>query len=419
MYSQYRQDQLFVEDVSIESIATEYGTPAYVYSRTAIEDSYNKFAAQWSETKHTICYSVKANSNLAILNILARLGSGFDIVSMGELERVLRAGGDPQKTVFSGVGKTSEEISRALDVGIYCFNVESRSEFNLIKQIAESRNQIAPISIRVNPDVDAKTHPYIATGLRENKFGINMMDALGLYEDASLCKHIRIKGIDCHIGSQITEIAPFTMALERVLELANQLSAKGINIEHLDLGGGLGVKYQDEIPLDIEEYASAIKQMLGSKSYHLIFEPGRFITANAGWLITRLLQLKENGGKHFAVVDAAMNDLLRPALYGAWQEALPVNNRTGDARAYDIVGPVCESADYLAKNRSLVLQEGDLLALSSAGAYGFVMSSNYNSRNRPPEILVHGNSSFCIRKRETIEDQLKLERLQYTKTLVN
>lgn len=423
MYAHYRENQLYIEDVSVEAIAGTYDTPCYVYSRAAIEDAYRRFAAAWTDIDHSICYSVKSNSNLAVLNILAQLGSGFDIVSGGELERVLRAGGDPQKTVFSGVGKTPSEIHRALDVEIFCFNVESRSELELIKKISAARNLIAPVSIRVNPDVDPNTHPHIATGLRDNKFGVDMEEAIALYEDATGCKHINLLGIDCHIGSQITEISPFTLALEKILDLARRLEKKGIEIRHLDLGGGLGVKYKDETAVDIEEYAAAIRQMLGSGKYHLAFEPGRYITANAGWLIARVLYLKENQGKHFAVVDAAMNDLLRPALYDAWQEVLPATVRPGNAgsdagnstgngaRNYDIVGPVCESADYLAKDRKLSLLENDLLVVASAGAYGFVMSSNYNSRNRPPEILVDGDQSFCVRKRETIDDQLKLEQL--------
>lgn len=405
----YKRDQLFIENVSLESIVETYGTPTYVYSRAAIEEAFNQFSSQWSGMDHTVCYSVKANSNLGVLSLLARLGSGFDIVSQGELERVIRAGGDPRKTVFSGVGKTRKEISRALELGIFCFNVESRSELELIEKVADSSKLLAPVSIRVNPDVDAKTHPYIATGLKNNKFGVSAQEAIVLYEYARQSTHLQILGIDCHIGSQITEISPFTQALEKILELSDQLAQKGIEIQHLDLGGGLGVRYEHEPLLDLEEYSSAIKQMLGSRKYHLIFEPGRFITANAGWLVTRLLYMKTNEGKNFAVVDTAMNDLLRPALYQAWQEVLPAVMRSGEGKILDVVGPVCESADYLAKDRELNLQENDLLAIGNAGAYGFSMSSNYNSRNRPAEIIVDGSESFCVRKRETIEDQLRLE----------
>lgn len=418
-----------MEQVSLSEIADTHGTPTFVYSEAAITHAYRSLADAFGEHPHHICYAVKANSNLAILQILADLGAGFDIVSGGELERVLRAGGDPATIVFSGVGKQDWEIEKALTVGIGCFNVESASELDRIEQIATRLNAVAPISIRVNPDVDAGTHPYIATGLKENKFGVSAEEAIGLYQQAFNADALKVRGIDCHIGSQITELSPFLNALEHVLVLLDQLEAMGIAVEHLDLGGGIGVRYRDETPLDTGEFASAILQVMGKRPQRLMFEPGRLITANAGLLLTRVNTLKQNEAKHFAVVDAAMNDLIRPALYQAWQDIVRVNedpfkgnpfngnpfngNRADRQRAeWDVVGPVCETGDFLARARELDLVEGDLLAILSAGAYGFVMSSNYNTRGRAAEILVDGSTAHVIRQRETIDDLLQLETLK-------
>lgn len=403
-YFNQRNDSLYAEDCSISDIAKQYGTPLYVYSRATIERHWHAFNDAAGMQKHLICYAVKANSNLAILNVLARLGSGFDIVSQGELSRVLAAGGDAKKVVFSGVGKKSSEIAFALAQGIFCFNVESAAELERINQVAKQLDTIAPISLRVNPDVDAGTHPYISTGLKENKFGINIDDAVELYQHAASFSHLEIKGVDCHIGSQLTELTPFLDALDRVLLLIDQLEAKGIKLSHLDVGGGLGVCYQNETPPHPKEYAKAIADKLQGYDLTLIYEPGRAIMANAGILVTEVEYLKSNGNRNFAIVDAAMNDLIRPALYQAWQAIIPVEQRHDiEEQYYDVVGPVCETGDFLGKNRPLAIVAGDLLAIRSAGAYGFTMSSNYNSRPRAAEILVDGTTAHIVRKRETIK----------------
>ncbi|MBK1648066.1 diaminopimelate decarboxylase [Rhabdochromatium marinum] len=405
--------QLKVEAVPLQQIAERYGTPCYVYSRATLERHWRAFDQAFGDRAHLICFAVKANSNLAVLDVLARLGSGFDIVSVGELERVLAAGGDPGKILFSGVGKQASEITRALEVGIRCFNIESSAELERIDRIARAQGRVAPISVRVNPDVDAGTHPYIATGLAENKFGIDIHDALAVYQRAAAMPGVRVVGIDCHIGSQLTELAPFVAALDRVLALADQLQTLGIPIEHLDLGGGLGVCYTDEQPPSPAAYVDALLERLGDRPYQLLLEPGRAIAANAGVLLTRVEHLKRNGEHQFAILDAAMNDLIRPALYQARQDIVPVCERaaTADtpAQNYDLVGPVCETGDFLGKARRLVLAEGDLLAVRSSGAYGFVMSSNYNSRPRAPEILVAGDQLHVARPRETIADLFATE----------
>ncbi len=408
----YRNGQLYAEDVPLASIAEQYETPTYVYSRAALTEHFLAYQNALADCAHLICYAVKANSNIAVLNLLAQLGSGFDIVSAGELERVLSAGGDPTKTVFSGVGKQPQEIARALEVGIFCFNVESATELSTINQVAGELGKVARVSIRVNPDVDAGTHPYISTGLPENKFGIDIADARAIYRHATTLPHLRVVGVDCHIGSQLTSVAPFLAALERILLLVEQLAADGIAIEHLDLGGGLGVRYRDETPPDPQTYIDAIRQRIGQRDLTLIFEPGRSIAANAGVLLTRVNQLKSNPQKNFAIVDAAMNDLLRPALYQAWMAIEPVQltgNQSAHAKIYDVVGPVCETGDFLGKDRELAIAAGDLLCIRSAGAYGFVMASNYNTRPRPAEIMVDGAVVHEVRTRETIADLMRGE----------
>ena len=404
-----QNNSLYFEQASLDAIANQFGTPAYVYSRAALTSAYQDYANALGEWPGTICYAVKANSNIGVLNVLARLGAGFDIVSVGELERVLRAGGQPSKMVFSGVGKTASEMARALEVGVGCFNVESANELETLSQVAGSQNKVASISIRVNPDVDAKTHPYISTGLKENKFGIDINDAVAVYQRASSLPGLRIVGVDCHIGSQLTETQPFIDALDRVLQLVDKLADKGITIHHLDLGGGLGVTYDQEVPPAVSDYISAIKAKLGDRKLALMFEPGRSIAANAGVLLTRVEYLKPTEHKNFAIVDAAMNDLIRPALYQAWQGIVPVNPRDADSQVWDIVGPVCETGDFLGKDRELAIEQGDLLAIKSSGAYGFTMSSNYNSRPRACELMVDGDSVHVIRKRETIDDLVALE----------
>ena len=412
----YRIDgHLHMEQVSLQEIAETHGTPCFVYSEDAITTAYKGFKDAFSIHPHRICYAVKANSNLAILQTLAALGSGFDIVSGGELARVLKAGGNPSSVVFSGVGKQDWEILFALEQHISCFNVESASELRRIARLAASTGTIAPISIRVNPDVDPNTHPYISTGLKENKFGVSAQEALRLYREAKEFESLRIVGIDCHIGSQITELKPFLDALARILSLVDELEAQAITLEHIDLGGGIGVQYQDEVPIKVGDFANAIEQAMNGRPQSLMFEPGRMIVANAGVLLTTVNTLKCNGEKSFAVVDAAMNDLIRPALYSAWQEVTPVSLKYDGAnlkRNWDIVGPVCETGDFLAKDRMLSLEEDDLLAILSAGAYGFVMSSNYNSRPRSAEVLVSGQKHDCIRRRETIEDLFALESMK-------
>jgi len=401
----YREGALFAESVALAEIAGRFGTPAYIYSRATLERHWHAFDRAFADHPHLICYAVKANSNLAVLNVLARLGSGFDIVSLGELERVIKAGGDPAKVVFSGVGKREDELRRALEVGIRCFNVEVPGELERLDRIAGEMGVVAPVSLRVNPDVDAKTHPYIATGLKENKFGIDVESALEEYRRAVELPHLAILGMDCHIGSQLTDVTPFLAALERVLELMGRLDREGISLRHLDLGGGLGIRYRGETPPQPMEYVGALLAQLENSHLEILLEPGRAIAGNAGILLTRVEYLKQTPHKSFAIVDAAMNDLLRPALYEAWQEIVPVQPRDDvPAQIYDIVGPVCETGDFLGRERRLAIRPGDLLAVRSAGAYGFVMSSNYNSRVRPPEIMVDGELVHLVRARETIED---------------
>ena len=409
-YFHYQQNTLFVEDVSLASIAADYGTPCYVYSRAAITQQWQAFNRGFAKLPHLICYAVKANSNLAVLNILAQLGSGFDIVSGGELARVMAAGGDPQKIVFSGVGKQTPEIIAALDAGIYCFNVESATELERIDEIANNQKKIAPIAIRVNPDVDAQTHPYISTGLKENKFGVALVDALELFQIAHAKKSLNVIGIACHIGSQITSLAPFLAAIDCILALRDKLEKLGIPLAHLDLGGGLGVRYSHETPPLVSEYAVAICERLQSLNVKLLLEPGRAIVANAGVLLARVEYLKSNEHKNFAILDAGMNDLIRPAMYQAYHEILPVQRHNKGVRChYDIVGPICETGDFLAKDRDLILNAGDTLAIMDAGAYGFTMSSNYNSRPRAAEIMVEGTQTHLIRERENLLELWKNE----------
>ena len=409
----YKQEQLFAENVSVAEIASEFNTPAYIYSRAAIERHWQAFDTAAGDHPHLVCYAVKANSNLGVLNVMARLGSGFDIVSGGELARVIEAGGDPAKVVFSGVGKTEAEIEYALEAGIYCFNVESEPELDRINKVAAELDKKAPISIRVNPDVDAKTHPYISTGLKANKFGIERERALEVYKYAASLSHLDIQGIDCHIGSQLTEIQPFIDALDKVLALIDELAAAGIQISHLDVGGGLGVTYANETPPATEEYVAALKAKLADRTHlKLIFEPGRSIMANAGILITKVEFIKNGEEKNFAIVDAAMNDLIRPSLYSAWQNSVPVNAALSrDKAVYDVVGPICETGDFLGKDRELAIKSGDLLAVRSSGAYGFTMASNYNSRVRAVEIMVDGDTPYVVREREQLVDLWKGEQL--------
>ncbi|MCP5420238.1 MAG: diaminopimelate decarboxylase [Gammaproteobacteria bacterium] len=402
---EYRNGRLCAEDVEVSAIAQAYGTPCYIYSRATIERHWRAFDNAFGDHPHRVCYAVKANSNLAVLNVMARLGSGFDIVSVGELERVLAAGGDPGKVVFSGVAKRRDEISRALQVGISCFNVESDSELRTLDEIAGRLGKRAPVSLRVNPDVDPETHPYISTGLKDNKFGIAIQDAPALYGEAATLPHIEVVGVDCHIGSQLTRLDPFVDALTRVLELVRQLEVRGVRIRHLDVGGGLGIRYRDETPPLPAEQAAALLGVLQGLPYEIVIEPGRAIVGNAGILVTRVELLKHNEHKNFAVVDAAMNDMLRPALYSAYLNVIPVQPRDdGEARLYDVVGPVCETGDFLGKQRDLNLQPGDLLAVRSAGAYGMAMSSNYNTRPRAAEVMVDGSRVHLIRRRETLAE---------------
>lgn len=409
---QYRDGRLFVEDAPLERIAETYGTPCYVYSRATLERHWRAFDDAFRAHPHLICFAVKANSNLGVLNVLARLGSGFDIVSVGELERVLAAGGDPGKVVFSGVGKRADEMRRALEAGIRCFNVESEAELERLNAVAGELGQRAPMALRVNPDVDARTHPYISTGLKENKFGVDIEQARELYRRAAQMEHIQISGVDCHIGSQLTSLAPFLDALDRVLRLVDQLAEDGIELDHLDLGGGLGIRYTDEAPPEPAAYAEALAERLANRKQEILLEPGRAIAGNAGVLLTRVEYLKHTEHKDFAVIDGAMNDLLRPALYQAVQEIVPVvQPDQTPSRSYDLVGPVCETGDFLGKQRRLVLRPGDLLAVRSSGAYGFTMSSNYNSRPRPPEVMADGDQVHLVRRRETLEDLFRGEAL--------
>jgi diaminopimelate decarboxylase len=406
----YQNGELFAEDVSLRDIAQHYGSPCYVYSRAYLEQRFTEYSDALQGQDHLVCYAVKANSNIAVLNVLARLDAGFDIVSVGELERVLAAGGQADRVVFSGVGKTAEEMRRALEVGIYCFNVESEAELERLNEVAGEFGSKAPVSIRVNPDVDANTHPYISTGLRDNKFGIDIARAPAVYARAASLEHLDVKGVDCHIGSQLTDTSPFLDTVDRLLALLDELAAQGIQIKHLDLGGGLGVRYRDEVPPSTTDYIAAIRQRLGDRAVKLMFEPGRSIAANAGVLLTKVEFLKLNPHKNFAIIDAAMNDMLRPSLYQAWMDLLPVSPRSdGEARLYDVVGPVCETGDFLAKDRELRIESGDLLALASSGAYGFTMSSNYNSRGRAAEVMVDGDQHYLIRARETVADLMRGE----------
>lgn len=400
---EYRNGELYAEDVPLSGIAEQHGTPCYVYSRATLERHWKAFDQAFADHKHLVCFAVKANSNLGVLNVLARLGSGFDIVSGGELERVVAAGGDPAKVVFSGVGKNAEEMRRALELGIRCFNVESEAELVRLNEVAGQVGKTAPVALRVNPDVDAHTHPYISTGLKENKFGIEIEEALRIYQSANDMPNIHVSGIDCHIGSQLTELEPFLDALDRVLALVDKLQSAGIEIDHLDLGGGLGVRYSDETPPEPAAYASALAERLGDTPYEIFVEPGRAIAANAGVLLTRVEYLKHGEAKDFAIIDAAMNDLLRPSLYQAWQEIIPVEQAPeGRKGTYDLVGPICETGDFLGKDRELTLAEGQLLAVRSSGAYGFTMASNYNTRARPAEIMVDAADTHVVRERETI-----------------
>lgn len=402
---EYRNGQLFAEDVAVADIARAHGTPCYIYSRATLERHWHAFNDAFGTQPHLVCYAVKANSNIAILNLFARLGSGFDIVSVGELERVLRAGGDPSKVVFSGVSKKSSEIRRALEVGIRCFNVESEPELARINAVAGEMGKIAPISLRVNPDVDAQTHPYISTGLKENKFGIEISRAEEVYLKAAALPHLNVVGIDCHIGSQLLTLSPFMDALQRVLALAERLAEQGVKVHHLDIGGGLGVRYRDDqIAPTPAEYMAQLFTDERLREYEIFVEPGRAIAANAGILVTEVEFLKMAEYKNFAVIDAAMNDLIRPALYSAWHEIIPVVPREGETATYDIVGPVCETGDFLGKERDLNIQAGDLLAVRSSGAYGFTMASNYNTRPRAVEIMVDGSAVHVIRQRETLDD---------------
>lgn len=406
-----RDGRLHIEQVCLTEIAERYGTPCYVYSKAAISENFLAYKAGLENRPHLICYAVKANSNIAVLQLLARLGAGFDIVSVGELERVLRAGGDPSKIVFSGVGKTEFELARALDAGIHCFNVESEPELALLNDVAKSVGKIADVSLRVNPDVDANTHAYISTGLKENKFGIDIARAPEVYRQAADLSNIRVVGVDCHIGSQLTSVGPFVAAVERLLLLIDTLESSGIELRHIDVGGGLGVRYRDESPPSSQIYLEALLRKLADRPQTLVLEPGRSVVANAGALLTRVLYLKHTAFKNFAIVDAAMNDMLRPALYQAWMEIRTVESGVANLHSYDVVGPVCETGDFLGKDRQLAISSGDLLCLYSAGAYGMSMSSNYNSRPRAAEVMVDGENAHLIRQRESIEDLMHGESL--------
>ena len=411
-YFDYRSGQLFAEDVAVSDVSEQFGTPAYIYSRATLERHWRAFDDAFSGQAHSVCYAVKANSNLAVLNVLAKLGSGFDIVSSGELARVLAAGGRADRTVFSGVGKTVAEIRHALELNIRCFNVESLAELERINSVAGELATKAPISIRVNPDVDAQTHPYISTGLKENKFGIAIEQAESVYAKAQQMINLEIVGIDCHIGSQLTSVSPFVDALKRVLTLIDKLAEQGINLKHLDIGGGLGIQYDDETPPSPTEYAVALRKLLVDRDLEILLEPGRAIAGNAGILVTKVEYIKPTEDRQFAIVDAAMNDLLRPALYQSWQKIQPVvQDETLQTENYDIVGPICETGDFLGKDRALAIKQGDLLAIRSAGAYGFTMSSNYNSRPRVAEVMVDGDQVYLVRERETVESLFAGEHL--------
>lgn len=407
----YQDNTLYAEGCRVNDLAQTYGTPLYIYSRATLERHWHAFNNAVAGHPHLVCYAVKANSNLAVLNVLARLGSGFDIVSGGELARVIEAGGDPAKVVFSGVGKTVAEMEQALNLGIYCFNVESSAELEQLNLVAGRLGKVAPVSLRVNPDVDAGTHPYISTGLKENKFGIAMDEAEAVFARAHALPHLQVKGVDCHIGSQLTEIQPFLDAMDRMLSLIDRLAEQGIVIEHFDVGGGLGVTYDDETPPHPDVYAAALLKRLGHRKLKLIFEPGRAIAANAGIFVTEVLYLKENSDKRFAIVDGAMNDLIRPALYSAWQKIIPVTPRDDQAHVFDIVGPVCETGDFLGKDREFAIAPGDLLVVRSSGAYGFAMASNYNTRPRAAEVMVDGDKAYLVREREKLPQLCQGEQL--------
>lgn len=395
---------LHAENVALTQVAENFGSPCYVYSKSALSQAFERFSAGFKDANHLVCFAVKSNPSLAILNLFAKLGAGFDIVSGGELARVIAAGGDPKKVVFSGVGKTADEMRAALEAGIFCFNVESASELIRLNDVATYMGKIAPVSLRVNPNVDAKTHPYISTGLKNNKFGVAYEDALDIYLQASEMSNIAIHGVDCHIGSQITELSPFLDAFDRVLALVDALAENNIQIQHIDLGGGIGICYSDETPPEFTAYAKAMREKLGNRDVKLVFEPGRALVGNAGVLLTKVEYLKQTETKNFAIVDAAMNDLMRPALYDAYHDIKAVKPRTEDIAIYEIVGPVCESGDFLGHDRALALQEGDLLAIMSAGAYGMSMSSNYNTRPRAAEVMVDNDQCHLVRKREEIAD---------------
>jgi diaminopimelate decarboxylase len=407
---EYLDGELCAEGLPLATIAERYGTPCFVYSRAALESTFHAFDGACGSHDHLVCYAMKANSTLAVIDLLARLGAGFDVVSGGELERVLAAGGDPRKVVFSGVGKSEAEMRDALAVGIFCFNVESEAELERLNRVAENLGRTAPISFRVNPDVDANTHPYISTGLKTSKFGVPLDAAFDLYRVAAAMPHVRITGIDCHIGSQITEIPPLVEAAQKMLGLVDRLAAAGIAIEHFDFGGGLGIRYQDESPPEIADYVQAMLATLGERKLKVLFEPGRAMVGNAGVLLTRIEYLKPNAGKNFAIVDAAMNDLIRPALYDAFHSIVPVTPRDGEPRVFEVVGPICENGDFLGHQRALTVLEGDLLAVKSVGAYAMCMSSNYNSRPRAAEVMVSDGEAHLVRRRETLADIIALER---------
>ena len=408
---QSKNGELYAEGVALSQIAAEFGTPCYVYSKQALTSTFERFRTGFAGTDHLVCFAVKANPSLAILNLFARMGAGFDIVSGGELARVLAAGGDAGKVVFSGVGKTAAEMRAALEAGILCFNVESDAELERLNTVAGEMGRVAPVSLRVNPDVDAKTHPYISTGLKNSKFGVAYEDALALYERAAALPHVEVHGVDCHIGSQLTELSPFLDALDRVLALVDRLQEAGITIRHIDVGGGIGICYADETPPEFAAYAEAILAKLADRQVKLIFEPGRALVGNAGLLLTRVEYLKLTEAKNFAIVDAAMNDLMRPALYDAYHDIEAVRTSDAVAQVYEVVGPVCESGDFLGHDRKLALRQGDLLAIHSAGAYGMSMSSNYNTRPRAAEVMVEGEQCHLIRRRETIEELFALEKI--------
>jgi diaminopimelate decarboxylase len=410
-FFKYLDTTLFVESVSLNQISREFDTPCYVYSRAALTNAYKELDTAFAERNHLLCYAVKANPSLAILDLFAKLGSGFDIVSGGELRRVLKVGGDPQKIVFSGVGKSSDEIRAALSANILCFNVESEAELRVLNQIAKEMDKIAPVSLRVNPDVDAKTHPYISTGLKENKFGIPFNEAEKLYFSGEKYTNISMTGLDFHIGSQLTELAPFSEACEKVISLLDRLEDKKFQIDHLDFGGGLGIRYSEENPPSAQNYVTALCADLGHRTQRILIEPGRSLVGNAGLLLTRVEYLKHTSHRDFAIVDAAMNDLLRPALYDAYHDILPVTINRQDTKTYQIVGPVCETGDFLGHDRKLALSQGDLLAVMSSGAYGMSMSSNYNSRPRAVEVMVDGDNIYLIRERESIEQLFVNERV--------